>query len=532
MGILSSFNFGIIEIIFTIIIIYITNYYYNYYNRPNPLPGPFPLPIIGNHYLFSLNGFSKFLRKCHEKYGDLFEIYASGERLISVGRLNDFEKFFNPSSKTNFKLRSLYKAGLDEFGVSGYGVVFNHDYDSWQFNRQFFTQAMLTPSFCQLSLSQSQNFINDLITNYWNNMSDNNIIFDLRKWMFCYLTDISLDLFVGKRCLAINDYYSELINDNNNNNNNKKDSEYVELLLKYVDGYLFHLFFGAYAKYIPIFKSLAKKHIINRDKYWNYIYNIIYDQKKIIENTPKDQLRHDIITLLLTANTDHDINISKSSKVQDSNPNFQRPMNDKELLINLSEAIGAGVDSMASLFTFLIYDIIKNPEIITKIRDEVVSVLGNNLRKINLEDLEKFKYIEAVIKETVRINSLSPLLDRYNSVPEDVAGYIWPANTHFIINASGTQSDSKFWENPEIFDPERFIKPSSINNPKALILFGGGIRICPGRKLGMIILKTLVALLIYQFDFELVNPNDPMKIRFAIFNQPDELYIRIKKRVI
>ncbi|GBC05118.1 hypothetical protein RclHR1_06040009 [Rhizophagus clarus] len=528
MGVLSSINFSIIEIILTIIIIYIIHYYYNYYNRINPLPGPFPLPIIGNHYLFHINDYSKFLKKCHEKYGEIFEIYVSGERQICIGNLKDFDKLFNPSSKTNFKLRTLYKSGLDEFGVSGYGVVFNHDPNLWQFNRQFFIQAMLTPSFGHLCLSQTQIFIKE-ITNYWNYISDNNINFDLRKWMFCFMTDILLDLSIGKRCFALNNYYSELINVNDKGKSNNKDVEYVELLMKYADGYVFHLFFGAYAKYLPIFKGIAKKHIINRDKYWNYIYNIIYDQKNIINNTSKDQLRNDIITLLLTANTVHDINISKS-KVQETNPELQRPLNDKELLINLSEAIGAGVDSIGSLFTFLIYDIIKNPKVLIKIREEVEDVLGKDLREIKMEDLDKFKYIEAVIKESARLNSISPLVDRYNHAPEEVGGYNWPANTHFIINASGTQSDPKFWENPEKFDPERFINSSSINNPKALILFGGGVRICPGRKFAMIILKTITALLIYKYDFELVNPNDLMKIRFAIFNQPNELYIRIKKR--
>ncbi|RIA84366.1 cytochrome P450 [Glomus cerebriforme] len=523
MGILSSLNFGIIEIFFSLSAIYISYYYYKYFTRPNPLPGPFPLPFIGNLYLFNINDFSKFLKEGHEKYGELFEIYFAGDRQICVGNLNVIDKLFNPSSKTNFKFRSLYKPGLDEFGVSGYGVVFNHDYNSWQFNRQFFTQVMLTPSFSQLSLSQSQDFLK-VIINYLNDISDKNITFDLRKWMFSFMTDTLLDLFTGKRGISTNIYYSELIN--------KKtiDDEYVELLMKYVDGYTFHLFFGTFAKYIPIFKGIAKNHINNRDKFWNYINNIIIEQKKIIENSPKDQLRDDMITLLLTANTDLDINVSKS-RVKDLDPKYQRPLNDKELLINLSEAIGAGVDTIANLFTFLLYYIIKNPEVITKIRAEVIDILGKDLRPIKVEDIDKFKYIEAVIKESSRLSSLTPLIDRYNHVSDEIAGYNWPANTHFIINASGTHSDSKFWENPEKFDPERFIKSSSINNPKAFILFGGGIRICPGRKLAMILLKVLTALLVYKFDFELVK-DDPIKIKFAIFNQPDEVNIRIKKREI
>src|SRR5204863_491548 len=150
---------------------------------------------------------------------------------------------------------------------------------------------------------------------------------------------------------------------------------------------------------------------------WDLIYNIIDEQKKIIANTPKDQLRNDMINILLTANTDHDVNISKN-RVKNYNPEYQRPMNDKELLLNLLEAIVGGVDAISNFF-----------------------------------------------------------------------------------------------------------------NPKALILFGGGIRICPGRKLAMVVMKVIISFLIHQFDFELVNPNEQIKLRFAVFNQPDELYVRIKKRL-
>ena len=112
-----------------------------------------------------------------------------------------------------------------------------------------------------------------------------------------------------------------------------------------------------------------------------------------------------------------------------------------------------------------------------------------------------------------------------------MAGYHWPANTHFIINSSGTQFDAKFWDKPENFDPERFIKPSNANDLKALMLFGGGIRVCPGRKLAMVVVKVIISFLINQFDFELVNSNEPIKTKFAVFNVPEELPFRIKKRV-
>src|SRR4051794_2585857 len=260
MGILSSFNFGITEIfgsLLAFIIIYVSRYYFKYFTRPNPLPGPFPLPIVGNLYLFKLDDCSQYAKHCHEKYGDIFELYIGNDRQIFIGRLDVIDKLFNPSSKTNFKFRTLYKTGLDEFGISGYGVAFNHDYNAWQFNRQFFTQALLTPSFSQFSLVQSQKFLQETI-NCWNDLSDNNIEFGLRKWMFSFMMDLSLDLFIGKRGYSMDNYYSELTGKKSKFTDvSDKDKSYVDALLKYIDSFVFHLFFGSFAKYVPFLNGIA-----------------------------------------------------------------------------------------------------------------------------------------------------------------------------------------------------------------------------------------------------------------------------------
>src|SRR6266480_1421914 len=102
--------------LFSFLIIYIAHYYFKYFTRPNPLPGPFPLPIIGNLYLFKLDDYSRYAKHCHEKYGDLFEIYLGGKRQIFIGRLDVFDKLLNSSSKTNFKLKNQDWTNIRSFG--------------------------------------------------------------------------------------------------------------------------------------------------------------------------------------------------------------------------------------------------------------------------------------------------------------------------------------------------------------------------------------------------------------------------------
>ena len=210
MGLLSSISFGLTDIsaiLTVIIVIYVTHYYYKYFTRTNPLPGPFPLPLAGNFYMFFYDDYSTVAKKCHEKYGDLFEFYFGNERQIFVGRMSAINKLFNPSSKTNFKMRNLGEFGLSEFGVSGYGVVFNHDYKSWSFNRHFFTQVMLTPSFTQICLNKTRQLAQEM-TNRFNFMSENDVEFDLSKWIYCFMADVLFEVFVGRKGHASDNHYS------------------------------------------------------------------------------------------------------------------------------------------------------------------------------------------------------------------------------------------------------------------------------------------------------------------------------------
>src|SRR5204862_7213631 len=128
---------------------------------------------------------------------------------------------------------------------------FNHDYNAWQFNRQFFTQALLIPSYTQLTLVQSQKFLKETI-NCLNDFSDNNIEIGLRKWIFSYTMDLSLDLFIGKRGYSMDSYYSEITGKKSKFTDvSDKDKAYVDALLKYIDAFVFHLFFGSFAKSVP-----------------------------------------------------------------------------------------------------------------------------------------------------------------------------------------------------------------------------------------------------------------------------------------
>ncbi len=124
-------------------------------------------------------------------------------------------------------------------------------------------------------------------------------------------------------------------------------------------------------------------------------------------------------------------------------------------------------------------------------------------RKITLEDLEKFKYLDAIIKESFRMKSIIPLGARVLSSTDTVAGYKWEPNTLFVINNMSIHHQEEHWKEPEKFLPDRFLTDKITKN--SFIPFGGGIRICPGRLMAMIKVKLLIILFFRKYNIELAD---------------------------
>ena len=144
--IISSFGISdIFSLLIVFIIVYVSHYYYRYFTRPNPLPGPFPIPIIGNVHQQKGLPFDDWFLALHKKYGDIYELYLGGLRVIVLCR-DDLIENMNVSSinKTKYPCRFDVVEGMEDYGTIGLGLVNNNDHKSWKYNRQFFTQAVLS----------------------------------------------------------------------------------------------------------------------------------------------------------------------------------------------------------------------------------------------------------------------------------------------------------------------------------------------------------------------------------------------------
>jgi cytochrome P450 len=336
----------IFSLLLILIVTYVFQFYYRYFTRPNPLPGPLPLPLVGN----SLQTGSKiddWMLSLHKKYGDMFELFLAGKRTIFVCRADLIDSMNVPSStKSKYPLRfEELNDGLDEYGVNGIGVVSNNHVPSWKFNRQFFSQSMMTPSFNIQTIEWARELWEEM-ESYWNKLGEDYEV-DLIKWMRRFTNEMIFRIATGVKNDNVASYYNTIIDKDSIDEGGK----FVTAIDSFIKGFFYIVLLNKFTRnYIPFIRGQWFQILKNRDYLFDKINKVIKERRIEIENTPLDQpLRHDMLTAFITANTSRDINPVKNVDAE-----YLRPMTDREILGNVIDAMTGGTDTV-SLFYFILF---------------------------------------------------------------------------------------------------------------------------------------------------------------------------------
>ncbi|PTQ26414.1 hypothetical protein MARPO_1902s0001 [Marchantia polymorpha] len=123
----------------------------------------------------------------------------------------------------------------------------------------------------------------------------------------------------------------------------------------------------------------------------------------------------------------------------------------KYLLLNI---IIGGTDTSSEPIVWAMTELLRQPTIMERLQSELDDVIG----KERLVDLQKLEYLQAVVKETLRLHPAAVLgVPHFSKEATKVAGYDTPANTREMLNLYAISRDPKVWENPLKFDPSRFL---------------------------------------------------------------------------
>ncbi|PKI36145.1 hypothetical protein CRG98_043444 [Punica granatum] len=161
------------------------------------------------------------------------------------------------------------------------------------------------------------------------------------------------------------------------------------------------------------------------------------------------------------------------------------------------------------VLTWALSLLLNNRDALRKAQDELDIHVGRD-RRVEESDIRNLIYLQAVIKETMRLYPPGPILGLREAMEDCIftssgSSYHVPAGTRLLVNVYKIQRDKRMWPDPEEFKPERFFTEAHRDvdvrgQSFELMPFGSGRRACAGIGLGIVLIHLALASLLQGFN--------------------------------
>ncbi|PKU79001.1 premnaspirodiene oxygenase-like [Dendrobium catenatum] len=443
-------------------------------NPTNFPPGPWKLPIIGNlHQLLGKHPHRR-LHDLAKSYGPLLHLRL-GEINLIVITSSEFVRDIFKTHDLKFASRPKLMAGkiilynYADLGLAPYG-------NTWSKLRKICTVELFSlkrvMSFKYIREEEGNNLVEKIMTAKRSpvNLSE----------MFLSLTNVTIARAAfGK-----------------GSSQQKRFLLAIKKMYDYFSGFNVIDLFPSWSfvgEISGLRHGMEKVH-----KEMDGILNEIIEEHEM-KKSDEDDINEDLVDVLLRIKRNGEMDLSLTME------------NVKAVILDL---FLAGSDPSSTTLVWAMTELIRHPKVMQKAQLEVRKALNGKIR-IEEGDMHKLPYINQVIKETLRLHPPGPLLvPRLCCETIELAGYTIPVESRVVINVWAMMRDPKYWEDPEIFQPERFEEKAidlSVTNFE-FTPFGGGRRICPGMSFALASMELWLAQLLFYFDWELPGGRSPHEL--------------------
>ncbi|KAJ1545553.1 hypothetical protein HK096_006269, partial [Nowakowskiella sp. JEL0078] len=437
------------------------------------IPGPVELPILGSmpsliNFSFK-NRIDLFFTTIIEKYGNLARVTVAGKKMVIVSDASAAKAMLSNSAVCNRDISNM--AAFE--GVAPHMLGLYPYGETWKKQRKG-----LQPAFGPIHLKELHSIalnVTEELFKIWNESLENgqdtrNVLTDIGA-----LTgDVISTFATGKAHGAIDALRIG------------KTAELFQLLNDMLDTVAPRIFFvkmpwiwGLFGASVEDFKPKASK--------------IHETMKKCIEEKRKEisQISDEKITYSdFWKKNLLDRLLSPSLGVDGESYRFT----EEEILSDIIGFFFAGNDTTSNTLTFLVMEISKNLDIQQKLKEEIDTTLKGIIPTI--EELSTLRYLDAVIKETLRLHAVAQTISRkvvedFKFTTDDGSSVVLPAGTDLAISIAGIQRNKSIWgEDADQFIPERWLTDVP-KAPGSFLAFSDGALNCIGQKFAMIEMKVI-----------------------------------------
>ncbi|VVC43515.1 Cytochrome P450, E-class, group I,Cytochrome P450,Cytochrome P450, conserved site [Cinara cedri] len=458
------------------------------------MTGPPAYPIIGSglQFIGTPQQVMERIIKLYDTFGpEPFKIWLGTSLGVTINKPEDVQIVLN-SSKALAK-DPFYKFFRNTVGEG----LFSAPVDKWRRHRR-----IITPVFNANLLEQFFPVFNEknkiLIRNLKKEIGKSEP-FDL----WDYIADTTLDII----CQTALGY--------NLDTQSNSESEFAEALTKaseldsmriYKPWLYPDIIFSIYVKLTGlhnIYKTLHKLPI-----------QVISEMKKVYAQNKKAKLAS-VIDVSCDEEKRLKVFLDTLLELNETGANFS----DAEIRDEVVTMMIGGSETSAITNCFCLLMLAIHPDIQDKVYDEIYNVLGDGDETITIEDTTKLVYLEQVLRETLRLYPVGPLLLR--QLQDDVkiisGNHVLPKGTTCIISPMATHHLPELYPNPWSFNPDNF-DPENINKRHkfSFIAFSGGPRGCIGSKYAMLSMKVLISTFLRNYSVHTVTKLNDIKLKLDL----------------
>jgi cytochrome P450 len=179
-------------------------------------------------------------------------------------------------------------------------------------------------------------------------------------------------------------------------------------------------------------------------------------------------------------------------------------MTDRQVRDEVMTLLLAGHETTATALTWAWYLLSQHPEIEQRLHTELDEVLTG--QPPTVEYLPRLPYTHMILDETLRLYPPTFSLSRKTLADDEIGDYALPAKSTILLCPYTTHRHPAFWEDPDMFDPERFLPERAAGRPHfAYFPFGGGPRQCIGNQFAMMEAQLILATVAQRYRLRLVS---------------------------